>query len=146
MNLVVLKGNLTRDPEVKFLQSGDSVTNFGLGMNERWTDQKTGERRERATFVECNAWNKQGETINEYFQKGSEILIQGQLVLEQWETDQGEKRSRLTIRVNRFEFCGSNGNGNGNSNGNNNGNGQRTAPDAAPPAPTTPESDDDVPF
>ena len=78
--------------------------NFGLASNERWTDQETGEQRESVTFVECEAWNRTAESIFEYFKKGDPILIEGQLRFESWETENGQKRSRLTIRVSRWEF------------------------------------------
>ena len=149
MNLVVLKGNLTRDPETRHLPNGNtSVCGFGLAVNERWTDAQTGERREKVCFVEIEAWNKQGETIQEYFVKGSEILVQGNLEFDQWQAEDGTNRNRLKVRLQRFEFTGSKDNGNGNGNGNSNRNNNRTTPENAPPAPTTSDGDpgDDVPF
>ena len=149
MNLVVLKGNLTRDPETRHLPNGNaSVCSFGMAMNERWTDAQTGERREKVCFVEVEAWNRQGEVIQEYFVKGSEILINGNLEFDQWVDQETQtNRNRLKVRLQRFEFCGSNPDGNGNGNGNNRSN-NRTTPENAPPAPTTSEGDpgDDVPF
>ena len=148
MNIVILKGNLTRDVELKFLPNSVAVANFGIATNKRWNDAQTGERREKATFVEITAWNKQAEVINEYFTKGSEILIQGELEFEQWQAPDGTNRNRLKVRLNQFEFVGSresNGNGNGNGNAQ-----QRTTPETAPPAPTTADNpdttEDDVPF
>ena len=149
MNKVILKGNLTRDPEVKFLQSGTAVANFGLAMNERWNDQQTGERKEQVTFVEVEAWNKQAEVIGEYFTKGSEMLMEGSLKFEQWQGDDGVNRNRLKVRLQRFEFVGArtDENGNGNSNANSNTKRENT-PQSAPPAPTTGTADpgDDIPF
>ena len=151
MNKVILMGNLTRDPEVKFLQSGTAVANFGIAMNERWTDQNTNEQRESVTFVEIEAWNRQAEVIGEYLTKGSPILIEGSLKFEQWQdaTD-GTNRNRLKVRLNRFEFVG------GNTDGNGNGNGQsRQAPAnqaTSQPAtqtshsPVMDEKDDGIPF
>ena len=148
MNIVILKGNLTRDVELKFLQNGVAVANFGMATNKRWNDAQTGERREKATFVEITAWNKQAEVIAEHFSKGSEILIQGELEFEQWDAPDGSKRNRLKVRLNQFEFVGSresNGNGNGNGNAQ-----QGTTPETAPPAPTTADNPDaatdEVPF
>ena len=151
MNLVVLKGNLTRDPETRQIPNGNaSVCSFGMAMNERWTDAQTGERREKVCFVEVEAWNRQGEVIQEHFVKGSEILINGNLEFDQWvDKETQTNRNRLKVRLQRFEFCGSNPNGNGNGNGNNQSN-NRTTPENAPPAPTTSDSGgdpgDDVPF
>lgn len=146
MNVVILKGNLTRDPEMKYLQSGTAVVNTGMAINERWNDQQ-GNQQESVCFVELEAWARQAEVINEYFKKGSEILIQGSLKFESWEGDDGVSRNRLRIRVQRFEFCGSR-NGNGNGNGNNQGQGQQNqTPETAPPAPTASgDPGDDVPF
>ena len=103
MNKVFLTGNLTRQPELKLTPAGVKVCNFGLASNERWTDQETGELRESVTFVECECWNRTAESVFEYFKKGDPILIEGQLRFESWETD-GQKRSRLKIRVSRWEF------------------------------------------
>ena len=104
MNKCFLTGNLTRQPELKLTPSGAKVCNFGLASNERWTDQETGEQRESVTFVECEAWNRTAESIFEYFKKGDPMLLEGTLRFESWQTEDGQKRSRLKIRVNRWEF------------------------------------------
>ena len=104
MNKVFLTANLTRQPELKLTPSGAKVCNIGLASNDRWTDQETGEQRESVTFVECEAWNRTAESIFEYFKKGDPILIEGTLRFDAWTTDTGEKRNRLKIRINRWEF------------------------------------------
>ena len=104
MNKVFLTANLTRQPELKLTPSGAKVCNLGLASNERWTDQETGEQRESVTFVECEAWNRTAESIFEYFKKGDPILIEGTLRFDSWQTDDGQNRNRLKIRVNRWEF------------------------------------------
>ena len=104
-NKVILMGNLTRDPEAKFLPSGTTVVNFSIAMNERYTD-KDGNPQEKATFVECEAWNRNAEIIDEYFARGMPIHLEGRLQLDQWENDEGEKRSKLKVRVDRFTFVG----------------------------------------
>ena len=104
MNIVILSGNLTRQPELRLTPSGVKVCNFGLASNERWLDSETGEQRESVTFVECHAWNRTAESIFEYFKKGDPILIHGTLRFESWETDDGQPRSRLTVRISRWEF------------------------------------------
>ena len=137
MNKVVLMGNLTRDPEMRSIPNGNSkVTNFGLAMNERWNDAQSGEQRESVCFVEVEAWNRQAEIIDEYFKKGSQILVEGNLKFEQWQADDGTNRNRLKVRLQRFEFVGVNPNGDGNQ-----------QPENTEKARTTDEvSDDDVPF
>ena len=104
MNIVILSGHLTRQPELKLTPSGVKVCNFGLASNERWIDQETGEQRESVTFVECHAWQKTASSIFEYFKKGDPILLHGSLRFESWDTDDGQRRSRLTVRISRWEF------------------------------------------
>ena len=105
MNRVFLSGHLTRAPELKLTPDGTAkVCTFGLAVNERWSDRETGEMRETVCFVEVNAWNRQAELVFEYFKKGSPILIEGSLRFDAWQADDGTNRSRLTVRLNRFEF------------------------------------------
>ena len=107
MNKVLLTGNLTRDPEMRHIpSSGSMVANFGMAMNERWNDARTGEQRESVCFVEIEAWNRQAELIGKYLRKGSPILVEGNLKFEQWEDDQGMTQNRLRVRLQRFEFLG----------------------------------------
>lgn len=105
MNRVFLSGNLTRNPECKHTPNGAIVCNFGLAVNERWTDTDTGELRENVTFIDCEAWNRPAENIFKYFRKGMPILIEGALKFESWESD-GQTRNRVKVRVQRFEFMG----------------------------------------
>ncbi len=105
-NKVILMGNLTRDPEVKFLPSGTAIANFGLAMNESYTDQQTGERKDIPCFVDIEAWGRQAEIVGEYFSKGRPILIEGSLRYDSWEAEDGTKRNRLKVRLQRFQFVG----------------------------------------
>ena len=105
-NKVILMGNLTRDPEVKFLPSGTSVANFGIAMSERYTDRQSGEQKESVCFVDVEAWDRQAEVVGEYLKKGSPVFIEGALKFESWETEDGTKRSRLKVRLIRFQFIG----------------------------------------
>ncbi len=105
-NKVILMGNLTRDPEMKYLPSGSAVTNFGLAMNEKYTDRESGDTRESVCFVDVEAWGRQAEISNEYLSKGSPVFIEGALKYDSWETPEGEKRSRLRVRLIRFQFIG----------------------------------------
>lgn len=105
-NKVLLMGNLTRDPQLRYLPSQMAVAEFGLAVNRRWKGPQ-GEDREEVTFVDCTAWGKQAETINQYCQKGKGIFVEGRLKLDQWEDKQGGgKRSRLTVVVENFQFIG----------------------------------------
>ena len=104
MNTCFLTGHFTRSPELKMTPSGVKVVNFSIASNQRWTDQATGEQRESVTFVDCEAWNRTAESIFEYFKKGDPILIEGSLRFESWQKPDGQNRSRLKIRVSRWEF------------------------------------------
>lgn len=154
-NKVILIGNLTRDPEMKYLPSGTAVANFGIAMNERYTDRQTGEQKESACFVDVEAWDRQAEVVNEYLSKGSPIFLEGSLKFDSWETPEGEKRNRLKVRLLRFQFIG------GRQDGDDAGGGytQATPPDTTPmqgqseqsSTPSAGESetsstDDDIPF
>jgi len=112
-NKTILMGNLTRDPEIRSLPSGATVTNFGLAVSETWTDKASGEKREEVCFVDVDAWGRQGEVVLEYFSKGKPILIEGKLKFRTWEADDGTKRSKHSITLDRFSFVGSRNDSNG---------------------------------
>jgi single-strand DNA-binding protein len=103
MNRVFLVGNVTRDPEVRKVGSGTSVLDLGLAVTERYRD-KSGKQAEEVCFVDVVVWGKQAEACGQYLHKGSPALIEGRLQFDQWETDKGEKRSRLRVRAERVQF------------------------------------------
>ena len=105
LNRVFLAGNLTRDPEVRYTPTGTAVTDLGLAVNDTYKT-KTGETKETTTFVDIVVWGRQAETCGEYLSKGSPALIEGRLQLEQWQTESGEKRSRLRVHADRVQFLG----------------------------------------
>ncbi|MBG94893.1 MAG: single-stranded DNA-binding protein [Chloroflexi bacterium] len=102
-NVVVLMGNLTRDPELKEISKGTSVCEFGLAVNHEYTDKK-GERQKDVSFFDINAWNKTGEACHEYLEKGRGVHVVGRLKQERWETDQGDKRSRIRVVAHSVQF------------------------------------------
>ena len=106
-NKVILMGNLTRDPELKYLPSGTAVANLGLAVNHSYTDRQSGERKEEVCFVDLDAFGKTAETMNEYLQKGRTVLIEGRLRYRTWETDDGQRRSKHDVLVDRFTFVDS---------------------------------------
>lgn len=108
-NRVIFGGRLTRDPTLKYLPSQMAVTEFGLVSNRKYKT-KAGEEREDATFLDCVAWGKTGELINQHFQKGKTILVEGSLRYETWEKD-GQKRSTIKLTVDSFQFVGSKSDG-----------------------------------
>ena len=105
-NKVILMGNLTRDPELKYLPSGTAVARLGLAVNRTFTDRQSGERREEVCFVDLEAFGRTAETMNEYLQKGSPAHIEGRLRFQTWETDDGQKRYKHDVVVDRFTFVG----------------------------------------
>ena len=105
-NKVILMGNLTRDPELRHLPSQMPVVNIGLAVNDRWKDKQTGEWQEKANFFDCEAFGGLAEVLNKYFTKGRPILIDGKLRYESWEDQSGNKRSKVKIVIENFEFMG----------------------------------------
>ncbi len=110
-NKVVLMGNLTRDPELRSTPSGQSVASFSLAVNRSWKNA-SGETQEAVDYIDCNAWGKAGEIISQYMQKGRAILVSGRLQQRSWEQD-GQKRSKVEVVVEDFNFVGG-GDGGGN--------------------------------
>jgi single-strand DNA-binding protein len=106
MNITILKGNLTRDPEVRYLQTGTAVATFGVAVNRKWKDDQ-GNQKEEVSFFDVEAWGKTAETVAQWFHKGSPILITGRLKQETWDDKQtGQKRSKVKIVLSQFDFCG----------------------------------------
>ncbi len=103
-NRVILVGNITRDIELKYVASGTAVTEIGLAVNDRV--KKNGEWVDEVTFVDCTFWGKTAEVAAEYLKKGSSVLVEGRLKLDQWETD-GQKRSKLRVVADRMQMLGS---------------------------------------
>jgi len=104
-NKVILLGNLTRDPQLKYLPNNMAVCEFGLAVNRKWRD-KDGNMKEEVCFVDVSAFGRQGETINQYMTKGKPILIEGHLRFDSWTGQDGQKRSRLTVVAENFQFVG----------------------------------------
>ena len=102
LNKVLLIGNLTRDPELRYTPKGTAVLNGGIAMNQKWKDEH-GEKKESVTFVDFTCWSKPAETFAQYTRKGSMVCLEGRLQLETWEKDD-EKRSKLILIVEQFQF------------------------------------------
>lgn len=102
INILTLAGNLTRDPEHKIIGQ-TSHAQMGLALNERWKDA-TGETAERTTFVEVECWGKTADLVHQYLRKGHACLVEGRIQQSQWETAEGQKRSRLFVRADRVQF------------------------------------------
>lgn len=109
-NRVVLVGNLTRDPELRSIQSGTSVADVGLAVNERRKDQ-SGNWVEDVNFFDVTVWGRNAEVLHDYARKGSQILVEGRLKQDTWEQE-GQKRSKVKIIAERVVLLGSRGGGN----------------------------------
>ena len=153
LNKVMLIGNLTRDPELRVTPKGTAICQFSLAVNRKFKDESGGEREE-VTYVDIEAWSKQGETIAKYCTKGRPLFVEGRLRLDQWEDKTTkEKRSRMKVVLENFQFLGS-GRADGAPGGGEGGEGgsapRSYAPRATTPRPAAPAPqenlDEDVPF
>lgn len=164
-NKVILAGNLTRDPELRYTPKGTAVAKIGLALNRQWKDE-SGQQKEEVTFVDVDAFGRQAEVISQYLKKGRPILVEGRLKLDQWDDKQtGQKKSRLGVVLESFQFLDSGGvregGGGGGGGGYQSGGGggynqapRQSAParpnQSAPPPqndePLPPDAEDDVPF
>jgi single-strand DNA-binding protein len=143
-NKVILAGNLTRDPELRYTPKGMAIAKITLAINRSWKSE-TGEMKEEVTFVDVDAFGRTAENIGQYFKKGRPILVEGRLKYDTWEDKQtNQKRSKLGVVLETFQFLDSKGSGDGDA--------PRSRPAAAPKAEAPadsdapPPEDDDVPF
>jgi len=116
-NRIILVGNLTRDPQLKYLPSQMPVVEFGLAVNHKWRS-KDGQDREEVLFIDCSCFGKGAEVINTYRQKRKQLLVEGRLKLDVWEDKQGGgKRSKHTVVVDNFQLMGGRDGGGGGGGG-----------------------------
>ena len=150
-NRVILAGNLTRDPELRYTPKGLAISKIGLAVNRTWKNE-AGETKEEVTFVDVDSFGRQAEVIAQYFKKGSPILVEGRLRLDQWDDKQtGQKRSKLGVVLEGFSFLDSK-----RSDGSVPSEAARprtasvpaaaAAPEAAAEPESVPHEEDDVPF
>ena len=130
LNKVMLAGRLTRDVQLKRTPSGAAVTDVGLAVNRSFTDT-SGQKREETCFVDVVLWRKQAELCHKYLRKGSPVFIEGRLAFESWEDKEGQRRSKLKVVADNFQFVG----------------GDRAAREEYPPsgAAAPPEAADEIP-
>ncbi|QDT34384.1 single-stranded DNA-binding protein [Thalassoglobus polymorphus] len=156
-NKVILVGNVTRDPEVKYINNGTAVTDLGLAVNRSWFDKQQNQRREETTFVDVTLWGRQAEVAGEYLSKGRSVLIEGRLQLDSWDDrETGKKRSKLRVIGENMTMLGGRGDGGkAPSRGPSNQGQQSSGPSGSPSdavdsfydsGPSSNVSDDDVPF
>lgn len=105
-NKVLLMGNLTRDPEVRYTPKGTAIATIGLAVNRVWTTD-AGEKKEEVTFVDVDVWGRQAETVGQYLSKGSPLFVEGRLKLDTWDDKEtGQKRSKMRVVCENFQFIG----------------------------------------
>ncbi|PIQ87371.1 MAG: single-stranded DNA-binding protein [Candidatus Omnitrophica bacterium CG11_big_fil_rev_8_21_14_0_20_45_26] len=102
-NKVLLLGNLTRDPELRYIPSGQAVTTFSIAINRSYTSQ-TGERKEEVSFIRVVVWGRIAETCNEYLKKGSQVFVEGRLQSRSWEAQDGTKRNTIEVVAQSVQF------------------------------------------
>ena len=108
LNKVILIGRLTRDPELRYLASGVAICKFGLATSRKYRDKSDENNlKEEVCFVDISVWGKQGENCQEYLAKGRQVCVEGRLTYSSWETDEGQKRSKLEITAEKVMFLGS---------------------------------------
>jgi single-strand DNA-binding protein len=96
-NTVTVIGNVTRDPELRFTPSGQAIATFGLAVNRRWQNRQTQEWEEQVSYFDITCWAQLGQNVSDTLVKGSRAIVTGRLEQRSWETDQGEKRSKVEI-------------------------------------------------
>jgi single-strand DNA-binding protein len=147
-NKVILMGNLTRDPELRYTPKGTAIAKLGLAVNRVWRNE-AGEQKEEVTFVDVDAFGRQAETIGQYLKKGRPILVEGRLRLDTWDDKQsGQKKSKLGVVLESFQFVGSpqgQGQGQTRDGGSQEPSGPRVTENPAAPGDEMP-TEDDVPF
>lgn len=159
-NRVILMGNLTRDPEIRYTASQTAVADLGLAVNRTWFDKNTNQKQEEVTFVDVTVWGRTAEIAGEYLSKGRAVLIEGRLTLDQWDDkNTGQKRSKLKVVCENMTMVGGRSQGGGGGGRPQGGGGQQySAPQSGPPgggspaddfydsAPSGGGPDDEVPF
>lgn len=159
LNRVILAGNLTRDPQVRFLANEQAVANFGLAVNRRFKGSD-GQMKEEVTFVDIEAWGRTAELVGQYLTKGRACFIEGRLKLDSWDDKDGQKRQKLKVVADNVQFMDSGNRGDrpagapgaaaGGEQGNDDGGSAPSAPSsagtAAKAAPAPAPADDEPPF
>jgi single-strand DNA-binding protein len=108
-NKVIIAGNLTRDPELRYTPKGTAIASFGMAINRKWKSE-SGETKEEVAFVDVEAWDRQAEVVAQYFKKGRPILVEGRLKFDQWEDkNTHQKQSKLRVRLESFSFIDTKG-------------------------------------
>jgi len=134
INKVILIGTLGKDPEVRYMSSGDAVANFSIATSESWKDKQTGEKMEKTEWHRLVAWRRLGEICGEYLKKGSQVYVEGKLQTRKWQDKSGTDRYTTEIVINEMQMLGGRPQG------------QQTQQRPAPAQQQDADFDDDIPF
>jgi single-strand DNA-binding protein len=135
-NKVILVGNLTRDPEVRYTTSGTAVCDITLAVNSQWTDKRSNERKEEVTFIDVTLWGRTAEIAGEYLAKGRPVLIEGRLHQDKWDDKEtGQKRTKLKVVADSMQLLSSRQDGGGGGSGGGGGAGANAPARSAPARP-----------
>jgi single-strand DNA-binding protein len=148
-NKVILLGNLTRDPELRYTPQGSAVCEFALALNYVYTNKQTGQKVEEVSFIDIVAWGKTGEICAEYLKKGRQVMIEGRLKQDRWEAQDGKKMSKVRVTAENVQFVGSRpaGEGGGGGGGGGGPKGAGAAPSGGGPDDgPAPGAEEDIPF
>ena len=143
-NKVILLGNLTRDPELRYTPQGSAVCEFALALNYQYTNKQTGQKVEEVSFIDIVAWGKTGEICAEYLKKGRQVMIEGRLKQDRWEAQDGKKMSKVRVTAENVQFVGSRPAGEGGGGGGGPKAGGAPASDAGSEGPP-PGAEEDIP-
>ncbi|MBX3664633.1 MAG: single-stranded DNA-binding protein [Burkholderiales bacterium] len=151
VNKVILIGNLGKDPETRYLPSGDAVTNITVATTESWKDKKSGDKQEHTEWHRISFFGRQAEVAGEYLKKGSPVYIEGRIRTRKWQDKEGQDRYSTEIVADRMQLLGSRGGGGSGGDGG----GMREPPSSGPGGGKAPakksggsfdDMDDDIPF
>ncbi|HXB61048.1 MAG TPA: single-stranded DNA-binding protein [Candidatus Acidoferrales bacterium] len=146
-NKVILVGNLTRDPELRYTPKGTAVARITLAVNRTFTSGEGGEKKEEVSFVDVDVWGRQAEVISQYMKKGRPLLVEGRLKQDTWEDkNTKQKQSKLKVVLESFSFLDSGNRGGGNEGGAPPPRSPSAAVPPSGPSDAEPPPDDDVPF
>ena len=106
INSVVIGGNLTRDPELRYTAQGAAVCDINVAVNKSWTDKKTGQKKDEVAFIEVTCWARTAEIAAEYLKKGSPVIVEGELKQDRWESQDGKKNSKTKVQANKVHLVG----------------------------------------
>ena len=143
VNKVMLIGNLTRDPELRYTPQGSAVCEFAIALNNSYTNKQTGQKVEEVSFIDIVAWARTAEICAEYLKKGRQVFVEGRLKQDRWESPEGKKMNKIRVIAENVQFLGARPGGAGPGGGPAAGGGE---PAAEPPSDAIPPPGDDVPF